>query len=97
MDEEGRRVSALYDAIGKGFAAQRQADPRIAAQIRAALGSLGSLANVGAGAGSYEPSDCTVLAIEPSQATLEQRVDRQARMARELWPGRRHDLGSCCA
>jgi len=78
MDEEGRRVSELYDAIGSGYALQRRSDSRIAAQIRNALGPVCSLVNVGAGAGSYEPSGCRVFAVEPSQTMLEQRLDRRA-------------------
>jgi hypothetical protein len=45
----------------------RQADPRIARQIHEALGDARSVANVGAGAAEYEPTDRWVLAIEPSE------------------------------
>jgi len=44
----------------------RRADPRIAAHIHAALGNARTVLNVGAGAGSYEPLDRHVIAIEPS-------------------------------
>jgi SAM-dependent methyltransferase len=77
-------VSTLYDAIGKGYALQRSADPRIAAQIQAALGNASSLVNIGAGAGSYEPSDCMVIAVEPSQAMLEQRREHHAHLVRGI-------------
>jgi len=51
----------------------RRADPRIAARIHAALGTARTVVNVGAGTGSYEPSDRWVLAIEPSAAMRAQR------------------------
>jgi SAM-dependent methyltransferase len=63
----------VYDQIGRTYAATRQADPRIAAQILAALGDSGLVLNVGAGTGSYEPVDRTVVAVEPSMTMLRQR------------------------
>ena len=56
--------SALYDEIGVGYARFRRPDPRIEAAIEAALGSARTVLNVGAGTGSYEPRDRTVLAVE---------------------------------
>lgn len=41
--------------------------------IRAALGAARTVLNVGAGAGSYEPHDCHVIAVEPSAAMRRQR------------------------
>ena len=66
---------ALYDSIGRGYAARRRADPRIAAAIDAALGDAASVVKVGAGAGSYEPATAgrTVLAVEPSEVMIGQR------------------------
>lgn len=66
----------LYDTIGRGYAAFRRPDPRIAAAIDAALGDAGSVVNVGAGAGSYEPPDRTLLAVEPSEVMIRQRATR---------------------
>jgi SAM-dependent methyltransferase len=63
----------LYDTIGVGYAGARRPDPRIAARIHAALGTARTVLNVGAGAGSYEPTDRTVLAVEPSPVMIEQR------------------------
>ncbi len=63
----------LYDSIGLGYAALRRPDPRIAAAIHAALGDARSVANIGAGAGSYEPTDRDVIAIEPSEVMIRQR------------------------
>ena len=62
-----------YDALGLGYAQQRRADPRIAALIGGALGDAASVLNVGAGAGSYEPEDRHVVAVEPSAAMRAQR------------------------
>ncbi len=64
---------ALYDTIGRGYAALRRPDPRIAAAIQAALGDASTVVNVGAGAGSYEPLGRTVLAVEPSDVMIRQR------------------------
>lgn len=62
-----------YEQHGAGYARHRQADPRIAARIRAALGDARTVVNVGAGAGSYEPRDRWVLAVEPSATMRGQR------------------------
>jgi SAM-dependent methyltransferase len=62
-----------YDTLGVGYTAVRQEDPRLAARIRAALGDAHSVLNVGAGAGSYEPADLDVTAVEPSAVMRAQR------------------------
>ncbi len=62
-----------YDQHGHGYSSRRQADPRIAAFIHAALGPARTVLNVGAGAGSYEPEDRYVLAVEPSATMRAQR------------------------
>ncbi len=62
-----------YDAIGRGYADYRRADPRIAAAVHGALGDARTVVNVGAGAGSYEPTDRPVIPIEPSTAMALQR------------------------
>jgi SAM-dependent methyltransferase len=64
---------STYDRIGGQYVATRQPDPRIAMQIYEALGDAGSVANVGAGSGSYEPYDREVLPIEPSVRMIAQR------------------------
>ena len=66
-------MSHLYDRIGDGYAAVRQEEPAIAAAVVAALGDARSVVNVGAGAGSYEPPDRDVVAVEPSPVMLAQR------------------------
>ena len=69
----------LYDTIGATYAATRRTEPRIAAQIWAALGDSRTVLNVGAGAGSYEPSDREVTAVEPSAVMRAQRPVGAAR------------------
>jgi SAM-dependent methyltransferase len=66
-------MSHLYDTIGIGYRALRRPDPRIAAAIVSALGPAASVVNVGAGAGSYEPADRRVVAVEPSGEMIRQR------------------------
>jgi SAM-dependent methyltransferase len=69
------RVSARvdYERHGRTYASHRRPDPRIAARIHAALGDARTVLNVGAGAGSYEPADRWVLAVEPSATMRAQR------------------------
>ncbi len=62
-----------YDLIGAGYAATRRENPRIAARIHAALNDARTVVNVGAGAGSYEPRDRRVIAVEPSEVMAAQR------------------------
>ena len=69
---------ATYDTLGATYTRTRRPDPRIAAQIHAALGDAQDVVNVGAGAGSYEPPQ-TVLAVEPSQVMISQRPAGAAR------------------
>jgi hypothetical protein len=56
--------SSYYERIGVRYAAARRADPRISYIITRALGDAASVVNVGAGTGSYEPSDGTVALAE---------------------------------
>src|SRR5678816_3341753 len=63
----------LYDTIGATYTVTRRTEPRIAAQLWAALGDAGTVLNVGAGTGSYEPSDRDVTAVEPSALMRAQR------------------------
>ena len=71
----GTVSSPVYDTIGRGYVAHRRPDPRWAAVLEAHLGAdPGDLVvNVGAGTGSYEPTHCAVVAIEPSQVMVDQR------------------------
>ena len=66
-------MASVYDRIGRHYTSTRQAEPRIAAMIRAALGDVRTVVNVGAGAGSYEPVHIAVVAIDPSIEMIRQR------------------------
>jgi hypothetical protein len=65
-------LMVAYDRIGCSYCATRRPDPRIAAQVGAALSTMGTVVNVGAGTGSYEPAQ-TVAAVEPSMVMIAQR------------------------
>jgi SAM-dependent methyltransferase len=79
--QEGGVMSSgqLYDTIGATYTATRRTEPRIAAQVWAALGDARTVLNVGAGTGSYEPSDREVTAVEPSAVMRAQRPAGAAR------------------
>lgn len=67
-----------YDRMGLNYSEVRRADPRIEAAIRSALGDAKTVLNVGAGAGSYEPTDREVVAVEPSPVMADQRLPQLA-------------------
>lgn len=69
----------LYDTIGTTYTVTRCTEPRIAAQIWAALGDAQTVVNVGAGTGSYEPPGRDVIAVEPSAVMRAQRPAGAAR------------------
>jgi len=62
-----------YDRMGVDYSEVRRADPRFERAIWAALGDARTVLNVGAGAGSYEPPDRKVIAVEPSPVMIGQR------------------------
>jgi SAM-dependent methyltransferase len=62
-----------YDEIGTGYARRRRVEPRLAVPLHAALGDARRVLNVGAGTGSYEPTDRQVVALEPSSVMIRQR------------------------
>jgi SAM-dependent methyltransferase len=66
-------MDASYDRIGVNYSELRKPDPRIGHRIGKALGSARTVLNVGAGAGSYEPVDRQVTAVEPSAEMIRQR------------------------
>lgn len=66
-------MDTLYDTIGLNYANLRKPDVRIAQRIETALGDATSVLNVGAGAGSYEPANRKVTAVEPSVEMIRQR------------------------
>ena len=62
-----------YDRLGLDYCEGRTPDPRWFEQIKETIGTARTIVNVGAGTGSYEPSDRYVLAVEPSQVMIAQR------------------------
>jgi SAM-dependent methyltransferase len=66
-------MTTRYDTIGRGYARTRREEPAIRARVHAALGAARTVVNVGAGAGSYEPRDRYVIAVEPSDIMASQR------------------------
>ncbi len=66
-------MSAKYDSIGINYAELRKPDPRLAEIIQSALGSARTVLNVGAGTGSYEPMDRSLIAVEPSREMIRKR------------------------
>ena len=70
----GGRGAVAYDVIGAGYSAWRRPDRRIASGLKEALGPCRKVLNIGAGAGSYEPADRDVAAVEPSRAMIAQRA-----------------------
>jgi SAM-dependent methyltransferase len=79
--DDGSAGDADYGEIGPGYAGIRQPDPRIEAIVWTALGDARSVINVGAGAGSYEPRDREVTAVEPSASM---RAERPADRVRAI-------------
>jgi SAM-dependent methyltransferase len=73
--DDGSAGDADYGTIGVDYTKYRRPDPRIAATIIDALGDAETVLNVGAGAGSYEPVDRAVTAVEPSASMRAQRPD----------------------
>jgi SAM-dependent methyltransferase len=71
--DDGSAGDADYGRIGTRYSAYRQPDPHIAARILDALGDAQTVLNIGAGAGSYEPVDRHVTAVEPSASMRAQR------------------------
>jgi SAM-dependent methyltransferase len=70
---DGSAGDADYGRIGTDYARYRRPDPRIAERVWQALGDAETVLNVGAGAGSYEPLDRVVTAVEPSESMRDQR------------------------
>lgn len=71
-------AAVLYDGIGKEYRAYRLPDNRITAILSRELADARVIVNIGAGAGSYEPHDKTVVAVEPSRVMIDQRRRHKA-------------------
>ena len=66
-------MDAVYNKIGTDYTNTRRPDPRLADLIHSPLEGMESILNVGAGAGSYEPADKSLIALEPSSTMISQR------------------------
>ncbi|HEY1531001.1 MAG TPA: class I SAM-dependent methyltransferase [Galbitalea sp.] len=75
---DGSAGDADYGVIGSGYTSYRQPEPEFEAAIARVLGDARSVLNVGAGAGSYEPRDRDVTAVEPSAEMRAQRAPELA-------------------
>ena len=73
-------MATSYDMIGINYSDLRKPDRRIEAMIAKALDPAETVLNVGAGTGSYEPTDRQVTAIEPSIEMIRQRPADAARV-----------------
>ena len=75
VDVSGKKsaMTAKYDIIGINYAELRKPEQRIARIIASALGSAQTVLNVGAGSGSYEPTDRSLIAVEPSREMIAKR------------------------
>ncbi len=62
-----------YDKYGGHYGGHRQGDPTIMKEMESVLGDARTILNVGAGAGSYEPLNRYVVAVEPSATMRRQR------------------------
>jgi SAM-dependent methyltransferase len=71
---DGSAGDTNYGTVGHSYLAYRQPEPLIAQRIIHALGQAKTVLNVGAGAGSYEPLDRDVTAVEPSASMRAQRT-----------------------
>jgi SAM-dependent methyltransferase len=70
---DGSAGDANYGVIGSTYTQYRQPEARIAKFIDKSLAEARTVLNVGAGAGSYEPLNRDVTAVEPSASMREKR------------------------
>lgn len=70
---DGSAGDVDYGRSGTHYSTFRRPEPRIAQLIAFHLGDADTVLNVGAGAGSYEPVDRNVTAVEPSATMRTQR------------------------
>jgi SAM-dependent methyltransferase len=64
-----------YDELAPDYINYRVPDARIAAMIRRHVLLGSKVLNVGAGQGSYEPTDCDLIALEPSREMISRRAE----------------------
>lgn len=71
--QDGSAGDADYGTIGFDYRRYRQPEPEFEAAILATIDDARTVLNVGAGAGSYEPLNRQVTAVEPSASMRAQR------------------------
>jgi len=71
-------MSVNYDQLAEQYRNHRKPDLRIAERIQFHIEGAERVLNVGAGIGSYEPEDCDIVAIEPSNEMIAQRKSSKA-------------------
>ena len=71
-----------YDELAEQYRRYRTPDARIASAIWAHLEGADRVLNVGAGIGSYEPDNCEVLAVEPSEQMITLRRTSTSKVVR---------------
>jgi hypothetical protein len=59
-------MNSRYDKLDAGYTNTRQPDPAISRQTQRYTSGARQLINIGTGAGSYEPENIPVIAVEPS-------------------------------
>ena len=79
-----KNVLRSYDRIGTDYTQTRKEDPRLAGLIARELRGARTVVNVGAGTGSYEPTDRFVVGVEPSDVMLQQRPPTAAPSVRAI-------------
>jgi SAM-dependent methyltransferase len=79
-DADGSAGDSDHAVIGVDYARYRRPEPAFAAAILRELGNVCTVVNIGAGAGSYEPGELDVTAVEPSAAMRAQRPAASGRV-----------------
>ena len=85
----------MYETIGVGYSVGRRPERRWQEAIDSVIGDAKRVISIGAGTRSYEPSDRTVIAVEPSKSMVNQYPKRgRARQSRGFLVNSResHDL-----
>ena len=77
-------AGTTYERIGVGYGGHRREEPTWQRAITAALDPATTVVNVGAGGGSYEPHDRTLIAVEPATVMLAQRPSTAAPVVRAV-------------
>ena len=73
MNKDGSAGDTDYGIIGSSYSDFRKPESKITEVIVSQLGQAYSVLNVGAGTGSYEPTNINITAVEPSSTMRAQR------------------------